>query len=120
MKTKFKRNFKIARLHELNISEQIRTVNSADLILATHGASLTWMTVLSHKCSIVLEFCTGADFHFVNLAHHAGVKHRCLHGTYHGSPSYFINIPETLIALKEIEYEWISCINKFNLSLDRS
>jgi len=96
-------------LQSMTIDDQVKLFSDTDLIIAPHGASLTWQILLP-ECGQVIEFCDGADRHFVNIAHYAGNKHTCLQGpSGWGAKSFIADVDATLARVKEIKGEWNTC-----------
>ena len=59
--------------------------------VGSHGAALTWELYLPPH-AYVLEFGTGSDFHYANLARYAGLLYRMLPGPAHNAPSFVANL----------------------------
>jgi hypothetical protein len=93
----------------MSIEEQVELFSNTDILIAPHGASLTW-EILLPECGQVIEYCDGEDFHFVNFAHYAGKKHTCLRGPRGwGAMSFSADADATLQAVQRIEKEWRVC-----------
>lgn len=96
----------------LTLVEQVQEFADADFVLSPHAASLTWMYLMP-QCGQVLEFCTGADFHYVNIAHYAGMHHRCLSGLRGwGTPSFKANVADVLRQKDAATKAWQTCVQR--------
>lgn len=97
---------------ELSAEEQVKLFSDTDLLIGPHGASLTWSLFL-RQCGQVVEFCTGSEFHYVNLAHYVGKPHSCLQGpSGWGASSFQANVNETLKKVTDIYSQWTACIKQ--------
>eukprot|EP01065_Artemidia_motanka_P048514 TRINITY_DN7826_c0_g1_i3.p2 TRINITY_DN7826_c0_g1~~TRINITY_DN7826_c0_g1_i3.p2 ORF type:complete len:343 (+),score=101.72 TRINITY_DN7826_c0_g1_i3:801-1829(+) len=82
----------------INIREQVRRASEADIMIGTHGAALTFCLFMPTHGTLI-EYATGADFHYANMARYAGLSYVQLRGTSHGSPSFIADVSATAAAV---------------------
>jgi len=100
---------------EIPIGDQLKLFSTADLLMAPHGASLTWLVLQPPTCSQVIEFKATGNYHYENLAHYAGVSHRFLEARppmAWGSSTFNANVPGAVEAVVAAKANWEECVKE--------
>lgn len=95
---------------ELSVRQQYAAVAASDTLVATHGASITWLLALRPQCAQVLEL-GGDSHHYANMALHFGIRHRFMPGPSHPTDKFEAKISEVLQGLDAVEVEWRACMS---------
>eukprot|EP00756_Hemistasia_phaeocysticola_P038095 Hpha_TRINITY_DN16737_c1_g2::TRINITY_DN16737_c1_g2_i2::g.80196::m.80196 len=81
-------------------SHQLRVAAHSEVMVGTHGASLT-LAIYMARGSLLVEFGTGMDFHYVHLCQYTGMQHQMLRGPSHQATSYFADTEGATRAVKK-------------------
>ena len=95
---------------DLSVIQQYAAVAASDTLVATHGASVTWLIGLNPRCAHVIEL-GGDNHHYANMALHFGVRHRFVPGPSHGTGSFTANVDQIVKGLDDAEQEWRACMS---------
>ena len=95
---------------QLSIRQQHAAVAASDSLVATHGASVTWLIALNPRCAHVVEL-GGDNHHYANMALYFGVHHRFVPGPSHGTGTFKANVGQIVKGLDDVEQEWRVCMS---------
>jgi len=93
----------------MSLVEQVQEFADADFVLSAHSAALMWLYLMP-QCGQVLEFFASGNYHYVNMAHYAGLDHHSLGQMSWGTDSFNADVPEVLRVKDAATEAWKTCI----------